>query len=184
MHLQLLLKKCHVISLDELVERVKNNDKFAPKTVAITFDGAWVNSYTNAFPVLMKHRIPATVFIATGFVGTLDMYWDEKLSVALVYLHDNNLNVKDIPFIQEFFPEITNEDVPDVIAMSSLAGELILKLKKEPQKRAAVFESLRILIDKIGGIHIERSFMNWEELKSLPKDLFSNRYSRRISQIY
>jgi len=37
--------------------------------VAVTFDDAYQNVLTNALPILMEKRIPATIFVPTGFMG-------------------------------------------------------------------------------------------------------------------
>lgn len=45
----------------------------------VTFDDGWLDNYTHALPVLKRHDIPATVFLATSFVGTNKWFWPEKI---------------------------------------------------------------------------------------------------------
>ena len=68
-----------VISLDELVEGIKHGRKFMAKTVVVTFDDGFEDNYLNAYPVLAKYDMPATIFIITGYVGVKDGYlnWDQ-----------------------------------------------------------------------------------------------------------
>jgi peptidoglycan/xylan/chitin deacetylase (PgdA/CDA1 family) len=40
-----------------------------PGAVAITFDDGFRNFYEHALPVLQKHRLPATVFVVSGYCG-------------------------------------------------------------------------------------------------------------------
>ncbi len=68
-----------VISLDELVRRIKKGEGFIPKTVVITFDDGMEDNYLNAFPVLAKYDMPASMFLITGYIGTKEGYlkWDQ-----------------------------------------------------------------------------------------------------------
>jgi peptidoglycan/xylan/chitin deacetylase (PgdA/CDA1 family) len=73
-----------VISLDELVSGIKSGRKFSSKTVVITFDDGFENNYLYAFPVLAKYKMPATVFLITGYLEKEKGYltWDQ---VRLMY---------------------------------------------------------------------------------------------------
>ena len=68
-----------VISLDELVEKIKQGKTFLPRTVAITFDDGYEDNFTNAFPVLEKYDMPAIIFLVTGYVDIEKGYlkWDQ-----------------------------------------------------------------------------------------------------------
>ncbi len=63
-HMSFLQKHGYnVISLDELVEGIKNKTEFARNTVVITFDDAYENNYTHGYPILKKYNHPATFFV-------------------------------------------------------------------------------------------------------------------------
>lgn len=55
----------NIVSLDALA-RYRTVGKIPHKTLAITFDDGYQDNYTNAFPVLQRYVIPATIFITTG----------------------------------------------------------------------------------------------------------------------
>ncbi|OGW75261.1 MAG: hypothetical protein A2Z72_00835 [Omnitrophica bacterium RBG_13_46_9] len=67
-----------IISLDELIRRVDKGEKVPHKTAAITFDDGLRNNFINAYPVLKKYGFPATIFVATDFVGKENfLTWDD-----------------------------------------------------------------------------------------------------------
>jgi len=75
----LFLKECYrVIPLSELVERSQRGD-VPGRAVAITFDDGYRDNYEFAFPILKKYRLPATVFVATGAIGTGEMLWHDRI---------------------------------------------------------------------------------------------------------
>jgi len=58
----------HIISLKNLVDGLKKGTCLKNKIV-ITFDDGYKNFITNAFPILKKHKIPATVFLVFNLLG-------------------------------------------------------------------------------------------------------------------
>lgn len=51
------------VSLDQLVAWMKEGKDLARKVVAITFDDGYADNFTNAYPILLKHQVPATIFL-------------------------------------------------------------------------------------------------------------------------
>jgi len=58
-----------VVPLRELVDKIRQGEEVAPKTIALTFDDGYADNYTLAFPVLKEYGFPATVFVITDLIG-------------------------------------------------------------------------------------------------------------------
>jgi peptidoglycan/xylan/chitin deacetylase (PgdA/CDA1 family) len=65
-HLRWLRRHCDVVPLLKISQRVLNGS--GRPTVAITFDDGFADNYLTALPILLRHEIPATFFLATGLV--------------------------------------------------------------------------------------------------------------------
>jgi len=67
-----------VLSLDELVEKIKSGKKISRKSVVVTFDDGYDDNYSYAFDILRKYEIPATIFIPSDLIGTKGyLIWDQ-----------------------------------------------------------------------------------------------------------
>lgn len=72
-----------VLRLTEIIRRVESGYPLEPFTLAITFDDGYLDNYTFAHPILKKYDLPATLFVATGYIGTGMMMWNDRLALAI-----------------------------------------------------------------------------------------------------
>jgi peptidoglycan/xylan/chitin deacetylase (PgdA/CDA1 family) len=68
-----------VVPLEGLYEALRKGRRSRP-VVAITFDDGYRDNLTAAAPVLHQYRAPATVFVATDYVGATSAYWWDTLA--------------------------------------------------------------------------------------------------------
>ncbi len=59
-----------VVSLQEIAVAMEQGRDLPPRTVAITFDDGFADSYTAAFPTLSSLAMPATIFVVVGAIGS------------------------------------------------------------------------------------------------------------------
>jgi peptidoglycan/xylan/chitin deacetylase (PgdA/CDA1 family) len=69
-HMACLARDAHVVSLAEAVGYLESGRTPPPRTVAVTFDDGYRDNHSDAFPILKKYNIPATVFVVHDYVGT------------------------------------------------------------------------------------------------------------------
>ena len=67
----------NVLPLDEAIVRL-NNGTLPARAAAISFDDGYADNYQIALPILQKHGLPATVFVATGFLDG-GIMWNDAI---------------------------------------------------------------------------------------------------------
>ena len=78
-HLQYLKNSIHTpVSLTEIEEHILTGKMLPNNPVAITIDDGFEDNYTQAFPLLQKHCIPATIFLASGVIGGTNDWMKER----------------------------------------------------------------------------------------------------------
>lgn len=72
---------CNVLPLDEAAARLKAGTLPA-RAAAITFDDGYADNHDIALPILQRHGLPATFFIATGYLDGGRMWNDSVIEAA------------------------------------------------------------------------------------------------------
>ncbi|WP_139229775.1 polysaccharide deacetylase family protein [Litoreibacter janthinus] len=80
-----------VVSLDEVANAIRAGDPLPERSVAVTFDDGYEDNFTNAFPVLAAHDLPATIFATSAPVLTGARFWVAWLYEALLRKVDAGL---------------------------------------------------------------------------------------------
>ncbi len=139
--------KYNVLPLEILAKLIKDGKKIPPRTLAITFDDGYRDNYLYAYPILKEYNLPATIFIITGEVDRAE---------------GNRLSWGQIKEMQS----------SGLISFGShcLGPEPLVNLKTDEEIRQQIFESKRVLEEKLG----------------IPVDMFSypeGRFNVKIRQL-
>lgn len=81
--LEALQRRRVCLPLADFVARLTER-RLPMRAVAVTFDDGYADTLYEAAPALEEHRVPATVFLATGLLGSdREFWWDELERVLL-----------------------------------------------------------------------------------------------------
>jgi len=77
-----IVKSCfNVLPLSEAVERLSRGS-LPPRALCITFDDGYADNHEVALPILQRYGLPATFFVATGFLDGGRM-WNDSIIEAI-----------------------------------------------------------------------------------------------------
>lgn len=106
---------------------------------AITFDDGWEDNHRFAKPILVKHGVAPTLFLACGFIGTTRWFWPERLIRALA-------RVKARPAV-EGWPEAVRKAWAPLDSGSGEHRGAAMDAFIETLKQASESERTRVLDD-------------------------------------
>jgi peptidoglycan/xylan/chitin deacetylase (PgdA/CDA1 family) len=65
-HCRWLARHRQVLSLEQAIQRIRPSGHLPPGATAVTFDDGFAGVFEHAFSILMRWRMPATVFVVAG----------------------------------------------------------------------------------------------------------------------
>ena len=157
---ELLARDYYVASLDEALDAVVRKQPLPERAVLLTFDDAYRDFETNAWPTLKRYGLPATLFVPTAYAGEeLQEFWWDRLYRALRSAPVDRLD--DTPVGPVLF------DTPD--RLRRVARRLQGYIKSIPHVDAmGVVDELCEMLQCPGSP--VRSTLNWAELRALAQD--------------
>lgn len=78
----LLSAEYHVISMSDFIAARSKKLTLPANSVVLTFDDGFESNFKLAYPILQRFKLPATIFVTTGFLDGADMLWFQRIDLA------------------------------------------------------------------------------------------------------
>lgn len=87
------------ISLQDLIDHLNNKLLLPKRPIIITFDDGYRDNYEIAYPILKSRNIPASIFVATDYIGSNKIFWFDYIAYLIFHTSQNQLTLDDKQFI-------------------------------------------------------------------------------------
>ncbi|HWC77686.1 MAG TPA: polysaccharide deacetylase family protein [Blastocatellia bacterium] len=72
-----------IVPLSEIAGHLASGKRLPRRLVSVTVDDGYRDFYESAFPVFRRYKVPAALFVVTGFVDRQAWMWTDKLRYLL-----------------------------------------------------------------------------------------------------
>lgn len=153
------VKRCfRVVGINQLLEELIH-DQLQPYSLALTFDDGHSDFYSQAWPLLQRYQLPASLYVTTDFIDRRCWLWPDLLRHQLLKTTRAEVHIQDlgrVPLGQE------------VIAQSwSRLGDHCLTLA--PEQRSAFLRELGEALGVAQPQAPQAPFcpVTWEQLREM-----------------
>ena len=151
-----------VVSMAAIAKAYRESGDLPEGAVAVTFDDGFLNNYTNAWPVLEAHNVPATIYLATGFIGTGRMIWSDILEANLLGAKVDDIAL-DFPGERLRWPLATiDERVAAFLKIKELCKRLPIDTKDGVVNQVSSLSGATV-----GSDHPLYAFMSWDDVRKM-----------------
>jgi peptidoglycan/xylan/chitin deacetylase (PgdA/CDA1 family) len=103
-----LSQSYHFVTLSSLVASIYGGRPVQPNSIVLTLDDGFGDNYTNAFPILRKYGVPATIFLCVNSIERGELPWSQRLGYILQHTERERVSLG--PPVNCSFSLLTAED--------------------------------------------------------------------------
>ena len=140
--LRYLMRHYRIMPIDGALAELRAGGLRAP-TACVTFDDGYLNNRTVALPVLQRLGVPATVYLATGLIGTPRRLWTTRLEWKFMNSPRTRVDLSGCGL------PVPSPALNGAAGRRRLARAVIDRLKRAPP--AARAQAVAMLADQLGG---------------------------------
>lgn len=173
------------ISIELLLDSLEGKALLPKRAILVTFDDGYDDNYFNAFPILKKYEVPATIFVSVGFVSTSKRFWFDDVAAIVKHTDEKELFItsldkkfklgdtaeereRSVQEITECLKRVSNEERIEVLSfLKKKYGEIFSKVDLSRSK-ALTWEQIKEMDDSV--ISFGSHTMTHPILTNLDKD--------------
>ncbi len=151
----MLARFFNVLSLSDALDRLERGS-LPSRCVVVTFDDGYADNRTEALPVLKKHGLVATFFIATGFLDG-SLMWNDRIINAVRTSSEEKATIRSL--------DIAEEPLVSAGQRRRLAETLIGKIKYRPGSQRG--DLIAEIEEALGGNRHTQLMMSQSQVREM-----------------
>lgn len=159
-----LTRHYNVISLAELIDRLRQGTPIPKRPAVVTFDDGYRDNYLVAYPILKKYKVPATIFLTVGYIDAGRVLWVDRLAYMFKTTPLETLEI-ELPELGSGSHIYRLKGIQERLKVVDTFTSL-LKTVTEDRKNDILAElagSLRVNMDKVSG----SLMLTWKQVKEM-----------------
>lgn len=156
-----LVSRTNIISLEQYVRSVHNGIPAPPNSVVLTFDDGYKDNFTTVYPILKKYGLPATFFLATGYIETDKVKWENWLTHLIWQSRAKTVSVKLNGNYKEFGIGGEEEKLEAIRKLVWLLEEITIP------ERQQILDQLQEQLDVEPDL--DDLMLSWDEVREMSK---------------
>lgn len=167
--LEVLDRHYRVVPLAEAVEATRGPRRAGKPPVAITFDDGYRSVLEVALPLLARRKMPATVFLATDFIGTgKRLWWDDAFHVILSAGERLSATFDRLFHGGPLSGGAWRRLAADAPGLRRLANEAVSRLKyMTEEERSSMLASMRAAAGNPAAGTGPATMLDWDEVRRM-----------------
>jgi peptidoglycan/xylan/chitin deacetylase (PgdA/CDA1 family) len=156
------IKKNFTVITSKDIPAILNGAITNKKYALISFDDGYVDNYSKAFPILTKHNVPATFFLATNFINNVETPWWDKIAYLIRHAQVREVQLESWTESIELCKANISNTIKEVLNLVKVNdGNAIEDILVELEQK--------LQIPSIDLTSTELLFMDWNMIREMHK---------------
>lgn len=179
-HLALIKRHSNVVSVETLCRALDHGVALPDNAVMITFDDGYLDNHDTALPLLLRHGLTAVFFVTTGYIGTGQLPWWDRVSYIV--------KRTQVPVLRLRYPAPLQLDLRTGVKLYQ-SRRMLLRTVKQVYRLdyGRFFREL----EEAAEVHVDQDrladglFMDWPQVRALHQagmDVGAHSHTHKVLQ--
>jgi peptidoglycan/xylan/chitin deacetylase (PgdA/CDA1 family) len=161
--LEYLTAHYRIVPLSELARLLASGAKLPSSVAAVTIDDGYRDCYEVAFPVLRRYKVPAALFIVTGFTDQRNWMWTDKLRYLLPRARTSMLETR----VNDALLQIRLNSTQPRFELADCVNSVLKELPDEAKDDSLAEIAYSLGVELPDSPPPEFDSVNWEQVREM-----------------